>query len=293
MVTLALVLALSPWGRATAVLGPPADPPPAEVGDPSASTEPDDDGRDDDSPLRSTLPDKERQAEASRAFFRGLRAFDEQRYEDALKNFTRAQKLAPHADTLFNLAVAQQATEDHVAAWMTFDQLLQDPEEKEREDILAQQAISRPHVAWLRVHTNSEGIVCLDGEPMPRDDEGVPSVLTTPGPHRLDVDRQHRPLELDGGEARTLELELLPARPPPPPRRALRVLTGLTIAGATAATGLGLSAGLVDDNQTRLGLGLGAAVAGALALTTSVTALAMHRRARHWRTPPPLQRCPP
>lgn len=288
-----LVLALSPWGRATAVLGPSADPPAAGIGDPSPSAEPDNGSIDDDSPLRSALPDKERQAEAGKAFLRGLRAFDEKRYEDALEHFTRAQQLAPHADTLFNLAVAQQSTDDHVAAWKSFDQLLQNPEEKEREDILAQQALSRPHVAWLRVHTELEGIVCLDGEPMPRDEQGVPNMLTTPGPHRLDVDREHRPLELDGGEARTLELELVPARPPPPPRRALRVLTGLTIAGAAATTGLGLSAGLVDDRQTRLGLGVSAAVAGVLTLTTSVTALALHRRARHWRAPPPLQQCPP
>lgn len=292
MVVLALVLALSPWGHAATVLEPEApEAPAAPPASPDAELmlEP----QEERSALRDGPSTEERQAEAGEAFLRGVQAFKEKRFEDAQRDFTEAQRLAPHADTLYNLGLAQQKLDDHVAAWRSFEQLLQDTDqEPEREDIVAAQAASRPHVAWLRVRANTEGIVCLDGQPMPAND-GVPTLLTTPGPHRLDVGREYRPLDLRGGEDRTMELQLAPARPPAPPRRALRVLAGLSIGATAAAGGLGLGAGLVDDDTARLGMGLGAAFTGTLALTTSVIALVVHHRARHWTPPPPLRSCPP
>ncbi|MCA9706756.1 MAG: polynucleotide adenylyltransferase PcnB [Myxococcales bacterium] len=249
---------------------------------------------DDESALRNDLPDEDRLAEAGAAFARGVQAYKEARFDEAREHFAEAQRLAPHPDTLFNLGLAQQSSEHHVDAWRSFDELLEGTtDDREREDILAAQAASRPHVAWLRVQTNLEGIVCLDGAPMPRDGRGVPSMLTTPGAHRLDVDREYRPVELDGGERRMMELDFAPRTPPPPPRRALRALAGLSIGGTAAAAGLGLGAALVDDDRARLGMGLGAAVSGTLALTTSIVALAIHRRTRRWKPQPPLQQCPP
>jgi tetratricopeptide (TPR) repeat protein len=233
--------------------------------------------------------------EAAKAFARGVAAFKQERYEDALTEFSRAQELAPHPDTLFNLGLALQKTHRHVEAWRSFEALLpQARDEQEREDILTAQAVSRPHVAWLRVLVEPDDVVvCLDGEVMPVGEHGGHALLTTPGSHRLDVDRQRRTLELEGGESRTVELTVTPPAAPPPPRRTLRALAGLAIGGAGAATGAGLGAAFVTEPPpARLGLGLGAAAAGSLAVASTVAALVVHRRARRWKPPEPLRRCP-
>ncbi len=293
MVLLSLVLALSPWGHAAAAT---LEPDASEVVTPGSeeALPGEDDPPDDGSSLRDELPPEERLAEAGAAFGRGVAAFKQERFEDALEEFSRAQELAPHPDTLFNLGLAQQSTDHHVEAWKSFEQLLEDaPDDPEREEILAMQAISRPHVAWLRVHSETEGLVCFDGRPMPTDDAGVPYLMTTPGSHRLDIDRAHRPLELRGGEDRTVELELATPTAPPMSRRGLRALAGLSIAGASASAGLGLGAALVEPTELRVGMGAGAAASGVLAVTTTVIALVAHRRRRRWTPPPPLRACPP
>lgn len=272
---LALVLSLSPWGHAAAT---------ASVLRGEAPTQ---------SALGSEeAPAEEVLTEAGRAFAEGVQAYKDGRYEDAHERFARAQALAPHPDTLFNLGLAQQRTDRHVEAWRSFDALLeQAKDEQEREDILLAQAASRPHVAWVKVLSDAPGVVCLDGEPMPRADGG-PGLLTTPGPHRLDVDHQRRTVALTGGEQRTVELWGRPVGPPPPPRGTLRAMAGLAIGGAGAAVGLGVGSVLVEDERTRLGLGIGVAGAGTLALTSTVVALVVHRRARRWKPPPPPRTCP-
>lgn len=273
---MALVLAVSPWGQAVASTNASATR--AEAA----------------SRLEEAAPSTEID-EAAEAFARGVQAFKEARYDDALVEFSRAQELAPHPDTLFNVGLAQQRTDRHVEAWQSFEALLRAArDEQEREDILAAQAASRPHVAWLRVLTDTENVmVCLDGEPMPVDDQGRHAKLTTPGSHRLDVDRQRRALELEGGESRTVELEAAPPAASPPPRKTLRALAGLAIGGAAAATGAGLGSAFVEDpRQARLGLGLTAATAGSLAVATTVAALLVHRKARRGKPPAPLRECP-
>jgi tetratricopeptide (TPR) repeat protein len=228
--------------------------------------------------------------EAGEAFARGVEAYKEGRYDEALEQFSRAQRLAPHPDTLFNLGLAQQRTDRHVEAWQSFEALLPDArDEQEREDILAAQATSRPHVAWLRVLAEPPaGVVCLDGEPMPTDEHGRHALLTTPGPHRLEVNEQRRALELEGGESRTLELATSPHAPPS--RGKLGALAGLAIGGAAVAAGAGLGAAFVDERSMRLGLGASAAAAGSLAIASTVAALVVQRRARRWQ-PPPRRSC--
>jgi len=268
---MALVLAVSPWGHAvTSVSGQRADAAIQEESAPPIEVE-----------------------EASAAFARGVEAFKQSRFDEAVREFSRAQELAPHPDTLFNLGLAQQRAEQHVEAWRTFEALLVEAsDEQEREDILAAQAASRPHVAWLRVLAEPEGaMVCLDGAPMPVDEQGRHALLTTSGSHRLDVDRQRRSLELEGGETLMLELSI-PRVAPPPSRKQLRALAGLTIGGAGAAAGLGLGAAFVGEPPLRIGLGVGAAAAATLAISTTVAALLVHRRARVRQPSEPLSRCP-
>ena len=272
---MALVLAVSPWGHAVASVS-------AARAEAASRHE-------------EVAPSAELD-EAAAAFARGVQAFKEARYDDALVEFSHAQELAPHPDTLFNVGLAQQRTDRHVEAWQSFEALLsQAHDEQEREDILAAQAASRPHVAWLRVLAEpADVLVCFDGEAMPVDDEGHHALLTTPGSHRLDVDRQRRALELEGGESRTVELTVMPTASPAPPRRTLRALAGLAIGGAAAATGAGLGSAFVEDpRQARLGLGLGAATAGSLAVATTVAALLVHRKARKKAAPARLRQCPP
>jgi tetratricopeptide (TPR) repeat protein len=272
-VALGLVLALSPWGHA--VVGRSPTRAAAEAREDGAS--------------RRELD------EAAAAFARGVEAYKQGRYDEAALQFSRAQELAPHPDTLFNLGLAQQRAERHTDAWRSFEALLPlARDEQEREDVLAAQAASRAHVAWVRVIAEpGDALVCFDGEPMPLDEHGRRALLTTPGQHRLDVDREQRTLELEGGESRTVEVMVTPLAPPPPPRKTLRTLAGLALGGAGAATGAGLGAAFVRDPEAaRMGLGLGAAAAGSIAVATTVAALAVHRRARRRTPPPPLRRCP-
>ncbi len=272
VIALALVLVLSPWGHAATTVSARRHGP-----EPEASP-------------TSDL------AAAGEAFLRGVEAFKQGRYDEALAEFSRAQELAPHPDTAFNLGLAQQRADRHVEAWQTFEALLaQARDDQEREDVLAAQAASRPHVAWVRVRVEPAArVVCFDGAPMPRDAQGQLAVLTTPGQHRLDVDRHRRALDLEGGESRTVELSLPPPTAPPASRTTLRVLAGLAIGGAAAAAGAGVGSAIVDDpKQARLGLGIGAAAAGSLAVASSVAALVVHRRARRSTPPPPLDGCPP
>ena len=280
---LALVLSLSPWGHASPTASAPRQgvPPRLELGSPSPSE-------------TSSVPeDEDEVAEAGRAFSEGVQAYKDGRYADALDRFSRAQALAPHPDTLFNLGLAQQRVGEHVAAWRSFEALLeQAKDEQEREDILLAQAASRPHVAWVSVRSEPAGLVCFDGRPMPINGEGRHALLTTPGEHRLDVGRQRRTIALEGGESRTVELVMGPPVAPPPPRQRLRALAGLSLAGTGAAVGLGLGTAFVDDSRVRLGLAGGVAAAGTLAITSTVVALVVHRRARRRKPPPPLRECP-
>ncbi|MEM7159217.1 MAG: tetratricopeptide repeat protein [Myxococcota bacterium] len=290
MLVAALVLAVSPWGPAAAV-GRHAAPAPAE-----ADPEP---GVDDPASDSTTTPEDDEPepplAEAGDAFRRGVQAFKEERYEDAVRHFTRAQRLAPHADSLYNLGLAQQLAGNHVGAWQTFETLLEettDPDE--RDDVLAAQANSRPHVVVLRVLARPGSTICLDEYDM-LGDSGARMELTTPGEHRLDVDGETRTLQLVGGETRRIDMVLPPPTSPPikPPRRALRVLSGFSIAGAAGAGGLGLGAALVEEPSVRLGLGLGSAGLGTMALTSTIAALVVRRRARvrSQKTEPPRYRC--
>jgi len=288
VVLLAVVLALSPWGH---VRGLTETLEPASAGGSGSTGE---EHEPPESSLRDALPEEERLAEAGASFSRGVEAYKNGRFEEAQEAFARAQRLAPHPDTLFNLGMAQQSTGDHVAAWRSFEQLRAEAStDAEREELLSIQAVSRPHVAQLRVKTEAPGLVCFDGAPMPHDASGEPRVVTTPGRHRVDIDRAHRPVDLDEGEDRVMDVELAAPEAPEMSRRRLRVLGGLSIAGAGAAAGLGLGAGLADPDDMRLGLGIGAAAAGTMALTTTVIALLVHRRARRWTPPPLLERCPP
>lgn len=301
MTLVALVLALSPFTGSLPHPGPVGTAPPATT-DPERSdgpdgtepdgTEPDEPEPDDPKGLRPGTPEEQDLVEAGAAFNRGVDAFKEERYEDALRHFSRAQELAPHPDTLFNLGLTQQLVGDHLDAWHSFEELLaQSTDDKERQELLAARSVSREHVASLRVSVQPRRKVCFDGAPMPRVD-GESQVLTTPGEHLLEVDRESRHLVLDGGETRMLELQLPRVEPPAPPRRRLRALGGLAIGGAGAAAGLGLAAGFVEDQRLGWGLGGGAAAAGTLALTTTIIALVVHRRARRWTPPPPHDPCP-
>lgn len=297
----ALVLVLSPFVGAPPVPHPTLVAPPdvttdAEPADPEAPPgDPEEDPEaepEDRSGLRSDIPEEQRLAEAGDAFNRGVEAFKEERFEDALRHFGRAQQLAPHPDTLYNLALSQQLVGRHLEAYGSFEELIsQTTDPEDREELRGAQAQSRAHLSSLRVRVDPPRPVCFDGARMSRQD-GELQVLTTPGEHRLEIDRDRRTLQLEDGESRTLELQLRLPTAPPPPRRALRVLGGFAIGGASAAAGLGLGAGLAPDQRMRLGLGAAAAGAGVVALTTTIVALVVHRRARRWTPPEPHDPCP-
>lgn len=280
MTLAALVFALSPWGQ---VLAPPAQGPTdvavthvASLHGPSSTSD-------------DTADEEERRKEASEAFARGVEAYKAEQYETALQEFSRAQRLAPHPDTQYNIGLSQQHNGAHLDAWETFSDLLHTSSDTaEREDIIVARANSRPHIVILRVQTDPDSQVCFDGAALTPAPSGQRQRLTTPGEHSLDVDGHRRTLKLHGGETRTIEIGSATALGrSAPPRRPLRVLAGLAIGSTIASGGLGLAAGLSDRPRLRRDLGIGSAAAGTVALTSTIIALAIHRRARRRPTKSP------
>jgi hypothetical protein len=231
-------------------------------------------------PLRLLAADP--REEAASAFTEGEQAFARGEYEDAVSHFERAQQLAPHPHTLYNLGLAQQLAGDLPAAWGTFRSLETSVgSARERDDARKRLNRIERKVAVLRVEAEPRRRICLDSQPIPARDGTTFELAARAGEYELVLDEHRVPVRLEEGETRVLALvgaEKLwgAART----HRAVPALAGVTVGSAGLATVLGATAlGVRDANaDASFGLTIGATTAAAVATATGIAALVLHRR---------------
>lgn len=240
----------------------------------------------------ATDHDGDVRTDARRAFAAGERAWAHGDYADAAEWFARAQELVPHPYTLYNLGLAQRRAGDPVAAWHTFEELLRtaSTDAQRREAELARARV-RMEVAQIEVRAGPGRRVCLDDTPLAPGERRV----VRPGAHVVEIDGRPMPVEVAGGEVRTLE-RVGASAGFASPRPVTKAAWGVTVASAVGAAGLATGAALVDAPATRRGLAIGAGASAGIAASAAIALWVTSRRKRGERgdarsrgraTPPP------
>jgi len=225
--------------------------------------------------------DEPPRTEAAEAFAEGEAAFAEERYDDAVQAFTRAQRLVPHAHTLHNLGLAQARAGMPLEAWATFtalrDEALDPAERAEAELQLSRLAVD---VARVTVHASSGQVVRIDGETI----ESEVEHLRKPGMARLTIGDQTLDVELRGGELRHVDLRTVSRpQPRPAPPRGRKAVLASTLVFGLGATGTATAAALLGPEGPRRPLAFTAAGLGGATVVLAATALALHLRDRRER----------
>jgi hypothetical protein len=249
---------------------------------------------DEGAPPIATLPapavdPAEIRRQAGRAFRRGVEAYGANDFTAAIQAFELANDLVPHPDTVYNLALAVQASGDLRRAYTLFlsvERTAADPEliREARRGLVELRAA----LGVVVVYTAPGSIVCVDGQLVPPQTSGLHEVGLTPGDHAIAVHDVDLRVEVRAGESRTLWLDRVDAVAATRRRRTSQALTGAAIGLAAVASGLAVAAVATED-RPREGLEIGAATAGGLSAGTLIALLAherahsrgkAHRRAR-------------
>lgn len=176
------------------------------------------------SAVAAQAPSASETAAARSLFEQGLRAVEEQRWQDALDAFQRSYGLVPRASTLLNIASAQSELGLFVEAMESYRTFLAEADGRAaryREEAESALAALEPRVAQvsLRVPDIEPGDeLLLDGRPLPAVALEV-TLPMNPGSHRLVVQRDGQEigsaeLVLVEGEERGLEMALHPIASP-------------------------------------------------------------------------------
>jgi len=188
-------------------------------------------------------------AEAEVRRQRALRLYDAGNYSAARVEFQRANELLPSFRFLYNLGVVSMALNDSAAAYDYFQRYLDEGGSAVAEDLRAEIVLQLQdlagHIETLQVRVDTVGAEVLVDDspvgftPLPKSlhlNSGARKITA-----RLASGRsQSLTIDLPGGEARTIALQLAPPpRMAPPPKRAVPWLgwasSALLAAGATAA----------------------------------------------------------
>jgi hypothetical protein len=229
----------------------------------------------------ATAPPRE---EAKAAFDEGKRAFDARDFPTAVEAFRRADQLAPHDDTRFNLALALEMAGDLPAAWHMHRDLSTTAESPtlRRECTQMMRRLER-RLALLTVRAMPTKRLCVDGTALYADDTGQFVTATAAGSHTVAVDDAFVELDLELGRHHVLDLAPRGTEPKHP-----RLVDGL-VAGAAvsglATIGLGIGTVATDD-PTRTALGATTIVTAASATSLAIAALVIHLRQERARTRP-------
>lgn len=169
-------------------------------------------------PVAALAQDVHPRAEARQRFERGLELFEEERYDAALAEFTRAHELAPHWQTLYNIARAHAYLGRPVEAVRFYDQLFAEHEARLPRDVRAEASADRDRqrarIARLEVRSDIAGaIVSIDGV-----DAGtlpLAPIEVSGGDHVVAVrapgyDQSSRTVQAAGGTTSTLDFTLRP-----------------------------------------------------------------------------------
>jgi hypothetical protein len=231
-------------------------------------------------PVEPSEPSADDRQLAKEAFDKGLAAVASSEFEVAVDSFERAYTLRPHPVTLFNLALALEKAERLPEAWEVFEAVIDLVEsDAERREVRRHMRAIAAKIAILEVHATVRYRICLDGSPMPRDENDDLRLALEPAEHVLLLDDHELHIQLEPGDQRVLLLEdsdlLIEGRRRSP---IMPAMIGTAIGSGGLALGLGIGAAAVDDPRARTGLAAGAATSAGLAVIASVVALLVETR---------------
>lgn len=223
---------------------------------------------------------------AETVFSEGEAAYERGDFDIAADRFAKAQAMAPHPATLYNLGMAQHRAGDCLAAYGTFERLGKVATTAvERAEARTAQQLVRRELSAVVVVVSPDVTVCFDdasltgrGSMAQRSDRR--EQLTLPGRHSLRAYGQSIVVELRPGQTHMLWLDgwANVARRRPNSRQTAMVLAGVSGGAGAVGLGMGIGAAVVDSRGLRGTLGLGAAIAGAVAFGTGLGAAITLRR---------------
>lgn len=235
-------------------------------------------------PRYQPAPDAEAQSRAAAAFDEGTRAFDDGRFDDAVAAFERAQRLAPHPATAFNLGLALEQAGRDLDAWHRFAQLERDADDPKRREEAAQRRLGiEARISVLRVRAPTRATVCLDGETWAPTAPHVWERPLPPGKHRVSTDAALHELVLVPGETRVLDVAQPSDRAAGGRRRAIVGLSAgaggmALVSGALATTVAVRSRSASTQADANQGLAWGAASTALVSASLTTAALVLHAR---------------
>lgn len=182
------------------------------------------------------------QAEApgSAAYFRGLEAADEQRWDDALSAFQESFQASNRTPLLINIAVAQQALARYVTAAESLD-ALQDRDDVDAATFRAAEALRTELDARIAVFVIERPVgSSLRVDALPSESNRI---SVNPGPHVLVVEQDgflsfRREVEAEPGEVHRIAVQLMPRETIEiDPRRRRRRILGIVLSTAVVTAG--------------------------------------------------------
>lgn len=188
-----------------------------------------------------------------REFDRGIAAYQNGRFAEAIDDFSRAEHLTPHPAILFNLALAELAHGEASAAAHDFQAVVADVRSDGKLRNKARQQLtlaeSRSALITLDIPTTATTRLVVDGRTVPdvstgvRVDPGLHWIQLTAG-GRITVDHS---VHLEAGEHLRLSMEVKTDAVAPPPSRSTTLPPGVAYATAgltVALTGAAVWSGL-------------------------------------------------
>lgn len=181
------------------------------------------------------------------------------KYEEALAKYVQSYALEPRASVLLGMALAEYELKRDLEALRHLREYLRSPRAQNVDELKAR-FLDPLHerTGHLRVRAAASAQVTVDGAPAIVIDDLVD---VAPGPHVVVIGAERREVTLAGGETVTLENAAKSASPAPPaatpppaieaPRTDVHwLVAGGFLAGAVAASGVGVGFGLASGAST-------------------------------------------
>jgi hypothetical protein len=220
--------------------------------------------------------------DARKAFVAGRAAFARGEYRRAAEYFALAQRVFPHPNTMYNLALALEASGQAREAWWNYMAVAREaanPADRDDARIRADHLLDR--LALVRFHATSTQQVCLAGHaPVP--DPSTPgwfSAVVEPGEHALTIGDVRRNILLRGATEYEFHLALRRQEPPEIRRRTRNLAVASVLSGALSlglqGVALALGSNLNTERRTVQLSGIGV---GGAAIGLGIGAWRVHRR---------------
>jgi hypothetical protein len=173
-------------------------------------------------PRAAAAPTPEQKQEAGRHYHRGVQLFNEADYRAALVEFKRANDLAPHPQTLYNLGQTYFQLQNYAAALSTFEKFLAQagPNAAHRGEVESNMETLRARVGKLTVSASVGAEILVDDESAGNAPVTEPIVVTIGRrkvtaiiPGRAPITRY---VDVAAGETATVDMPIDDSGTPPP-----------------------------------------------------------------------------